>query len=264
MAKWIRKRPCPFCGSRNGFAVNSETGGYYCHTCKAKGLLKNVGFDVDANLKPIEMPRDPRFQKSEPPKLDPSKVWESLKIGVRGGYTDSYLESRGIHYASWNDLDLREGVITITYENGKTQHQKAFACYAFKDSHGVVKALNYVTYFGEKRTKRYMGPKSMGVAMLNNQNPVIIAEGLENALITRQAKFSNKYGLCVAGDAGNLIKYAKDHVAQLQNFEFILVEDSDPVGASAAHKFRTTFNVRRTIVTELFADALDIYQRGGV
>lgn len=255
MSTWIRNQHCPFCGSKSGYAINTQTDGYHCHRCKASGSLKRIGIDLDHDLKPIIN----RTITPTIPPPDPALVHSKLILAERGGLTDQYLSSRGIKFETWQDLGLREGVVEVMGEHG-LYHFKAKACYAFRDFSGTIQAIHYVRHVGSERQKRYMGPKSRGVAMLKptKDHPVIIAEGLENALAYRQMRGGLANGVCVAGDAGNMAKYASDHYVQLLPYHFIIVEDSDHDGKIASIKFSKMYRVKQVFRTSPHLDACDL------
>jgi len=247
MSEWIRQE-CQFCGSRTGMAINLKTDGFFCHSCQAKGKRSESGMtfkEPDAHA--------PKTRKSP----DVLNIW--TKLHNPGVFTRFYLASRGIH--AYGDLPLKEGSIWVhDADLKKAVEAQVVAAYGFYNIDGMFKAFHYTQHLPDGRVKRYKGPKSEGFAMLKDSSkPIIVAEGLENALIVRQEKFDAHYGILVGGDCGNLKKYCRDYNELWATREFIYVQDNDPAGEEARRIFCKTFNVIETITTAPGRDAVDIW-----
>lgn len=262
MAKWIRK-PCPLCSSNTGFALDLESGGYFCHSCQSKGKLQDLKIPFDVNLNTIKSYSDRRFPKSSAKSDDkPQKIWRGLSSIKPHGLTDKYLSSRGIDFHTYHDLNLREGEVKLWNQDARCETNCFLKCtYSFLDSTGSVKAINFTRHVSGLKQKRYLGPKSQGLALLKEAPKLIIAEGLENALTIRQSMGLRgmKLGMLIAGDSGNMINYADNFYEQLKNYEFVVVRDSDPAGIKAASHFCRVFNIDEVIHTNQILDANDLY-----
>jgi phage/plasmid primase-like uncharacterized protein len=237
---------CPHCGKGDSFRVDPETKCTYCHKCNTKGHLDKAGYETDIHYQPI---RRPKQETLEDRILKAEATWNSLSEAKPEGPTHNYMESRGIRAPTWFSLGLREGNIW---------GRNAFACYPFRGVDGRVHCVHF-TYINDqgKREKRYFGSKKTSFAMLKRSNPCIIAEGLENALIVRQELYGVNSGLLVAGDCGNMKNYADNFSKQLNDLQYIVIEDPDEAGEAAAHYFSAVFKTKRTIRTPSGHDAID-------
>ncbi len=242
----MRNKPCPLCGSRSGFAVDPQSGGYNCFRCGEHGHIGQLDIDLDINYEKITQYDNPKINKVA--KNDAPRIWETLTEARSGGLTSAYLLSRGISYSAWSDLGLREGEVW-----GKS----VVAAYSFYDAYGRIKAIHFTSINKGKREKRYSGPKSQGVALLKPAPIIIIAEGLENALAVRQ-RYGNHYGILVGGDAGNIKKYATEHQMILSQYTYIMVMDGDAEGKRASDKFQMNYKVREVFRGGQLNDAIDL------
>lgn len=247
MPNWVRKKECPFCGSRTAFAIDTDQGGYICHSCDATGHIGQLKGDFDHDLNIVRDYPDKRYPgKYESDKPSALSFYNGFYTSKAGGLTDDYLSKRGISYSMWGDLGLREG---------SKWGYEYLAVYPFFDMYGGIKALHTTRFKLGQREKRYYGKKSQGVAILKKAPICIIAEGLENALIIRQKH--PEAGVVIAGDCGNLKRYASDHHGILAGIDFICAVDGDKSGSRAFNTFANTFNVIRFESSGLNTDAVD-------
>lgn len=159
-------------------------------------------------------------------------VYKEAKVAERDSMTAKYLMGRGIDYESWGDLDL-------PLKEAEYKGEVMVAMYPFVNKTREIVGINrtYVDAVSlEKKQKRHLGRKSMGIGLLKDAERVVVAEGLENALSARQ-HLGNHYGVVVCGDANGMKSLAGKHAWCMVGRSGILIaadNDLEDVGGEAA------------------------------
>ncbi len=190
----VRFSNCPSCGdSKNNpaLSINMKKQVFKCHKCGLDGTLSHLAktIGVEYKNKPILISTEDDLKKIE----RANEIWKNAKPISMNSKTTDYLRKRGIEWRTLQGLEIKENCQRICIVGIKNRKKELIGlnCREIIDSSAF--------------SKRYVGRKKGGAAVLRDSDQVIVAEGIVTGLAVLHKIGQNRnMGLVVAGDAGNL------------------------------------------------------------
>jgi phage/plasmid primase-like uncharacterized protein len=213
-----RVGPCPICGGRDRFSINTMKGLWHCRGCSRGGdviaFVQHVdgvdfrtavrtlaGTDAEGvSNKPIECAKpDTDTQNTE----RALKLW-ATSVPIAGTIVETYLHGRGLHDLPGDEVlrfhpacpfgDIRAACLVALYRDIGSNQPKAIARTAIDDT-------------GAKIGRMTLGPIRSAAIKIDDdadiEQGLTVSEGLESGLAGRQLNFRPCWALGSAGAIRN-------------------------------------------------------------
>ena len=193
--------PCPKCGGRDRFSINTARNIWNCRGCGVGGdaielvrHILNLTFaeacsfvgDDRAEMGPRRA-TEPHWHASPPAptehRPDPAKVSQARAMWLagtapRGTIAETYLNSRGLA------LDATLAGPVLRWHGGVGALLALFRNIATGEAHAL--SRTFLSPAGEKLTRKFLGPVAGAAVMLDRApSELTVAEGIETAMTAR-------------------------------------------------------------------------------
>ena len=230
---WVRLKQCPLCQSkaRHPMGVNSDTGGFICHSCGETGafgsLMRRLGVDVGKKVEDSAIHVKPK-KKTIPkgPKLEDIATASSTLL-ENSDWVDFFQKSRGI-----NEQSLKEFRVGVVERRGKTLQQVPYTRKG-KPTYCKLKR-SWIDEKGKRQKMILREPRGAESHLYNIDNcigkkKVLVVEGEEDAIVLSQNGIRNVVSLPDGAHAS--YQSRKSWLDDLEKFDEITIcLDSDEAG----------------------------------